>query len=1021
MSRLDIKLLGPPQISIDGAPAPGFDYAKVLALLLYLAVEQGRIHGRDALAELLWPEQPSQAGRSSLRQALARLRHAIADQDVEPRRLLVTRETVQLNPAAAIGVDAAEFAELLRPAAGHDHRDPVACPDCLERWARAVELYRGPLAEAPAPRDALGYEEWLHARREWFASRQLDTLARLADAHEALGDPAQALAYARRALELDPWRESAHRQAMRLLAAVGERGAALAQYERCRRTLADELGIEPEEETASLYQAIKASGRPDGQAGAAPARPEEGGTLAEPPDSQPVAPSPSSALAPAPLPAPPTSFVGRESELEQLRGLLARPGCRLLTLLGPGGTGKTRLAIELAAHAAPAFADGVCWSALADLSSVDELPGALARALGAQLDNANDPRASLRDIIGQRELLIVLDNVEHLVEGAGLVAELLAAAPRLRVLATSRERLQLQAEWVFDVVGLSFPGAAAGPGDGETDAVRLLLERAGQLQRAPADEPEERAAAVAIARMVEGNPLALELAAAVRRRRSFAAISTALEADVDLLRVTLRDVPERHRSVRAAIEYSWRLLSPAERRAMTRLAIFRGGLAPEAALGVANADEEMLEGLVDKSMLRCSVVSEAGAQRLRFELHELLRRFAAEQLVAAGEAQAARLAHLAWCLSLAEMAEPLVNGAEQERWLSRLEAEHANLRAAIAYALDSRLAEPAQRIGAALTRFWWMRGHLREGQSLLQRSLELEGGTLATRARALHGEAALATQRGDIDRARELMERSLELERQVGRKLELSRILNNLAFVYINLGDYERAEILVSEALVYDRELGDERGVAFDLGTLAQAAHFQGNYSRAVELLVESLAGHRKANDTHSVAVTLLNLAAALFGQGELHAAQPYLDEALLIFRALGSAYGIAFVLLHVARIAYSKGEGAAARATLAECLPLLSALGVTGELAGALSLAARLALDAGEERRGARLWGAAMELLDGRDATLQPPDMLDFGLQLAQARARVAADVWAAGWAEGRSLSTEGAVAEALWEKPQA
>ncbi len=1007
MPRLEISLLGPPRLAVAGTAAVGFDYAKVLALLVYLALEPGRPHSRDALAELLWPDQPPQTGRTSLRQALARLRQALADHDAQPPLLLVTRETVQFNLAGDVALDTATFAELLRPLPGHSHREPAACPACLERWSRAVELYRGPLADAPPPRDATAYEEWLHARREWFAQQQLDALARLADAHEALGGPTQALVYARRALELDPWREPAHRQMMRLLAAIGERSAALAQYERCRRILADELGLEPEEATTELYQAIRADKTTGGEGDKGTRR--QGGSTSDaalpPSPPPPVPPSPAPPLALAPLPIPPTSFIGRQAELRELQTLLARPECRLLTLLGPGGTGKTRLALQLAERAAPAFADGVCWAPLAGLSSADELPNAIARAIGYAADDSADPRAALREALAGRELLIVLDNVEHVVAGAGLLAELLAAAPRLRILATSRERLQLQAEWVYDLPGLPYPGPAAGPAGATTDAVRLLLERAGQLGRSPADDPDELAGAITIARMVEGNPLALELAAAARR--PFAGIAVALEADLDTLRVTLRDLPERHRSVRAAIEYSWRLLSPAERRAMARLGIFRGGLAPEAALTVAGADDPLLDALVDKSLLRRT------GERL--ELHELLRRYAAEQLAATGQAHETRLAHLNWCVAFAEAAEPLINGTEQERWLARLEADHANLRAALGFAVEQRLAEPAQRIAAALVRFWWMHGHLREGYGWLGRILALEGGTLATRARALHAAGGLATQKGDFDTARDLMERSLELERIVGRKKELSRVLNNLAFAYINQGEHERAEALIREALELDRELGDERGVAFDLGTLSQIAYFQGNYERATDLLAESLAGHRRAGDTHSVAVTLLNLGSALFAQQRFEAARPYLDEALALFRALGSAYGIAFVLLHLARIAYTSGQPELTRATLAECLPLLASLGVTGELAGALALAARMALDAGDPRRGARLWGAAMLLLDERGATLQPPDLLEFGVQLAAARASADPQVWAVGWAEGRALSSEQAVAEVL------
>lgn len=1002
MAHLGIRLLGPTQITLDGASAPAFDYAKVLALLIYLAVEGDRAHSRDALAELLWPDQEAQVGRSSLRQALARLRQGIADQAAKPSRLLITRESVQFNPDCDYTLDTALFAQLLATRPGHMHYEAGACPSCIERWEQAVELYRGPFAEGVLPRDAYGYEEWLIARREWFANQQLSTLARLADAYESFGELEQALAYARRALELDPWREPAHRQVMRLLATQGLRSAAIAQYERCRQILANELGVEPEETTSELYRAIKFEQQP-----AIEGSNSRAGITAEATASSPPPANASPPIHTTNLPIQPTSFIGREGELHELGELLEQPHCRLLTLLGPGGAGKTRLAIQLAERVAQRFGNDVCWVALAQLRSVDELTDTLARVLGCPADDAGDLTNRLREAVANRHMLLILDNLEHLIAGTDLINELLMAGPQMTVLVTSRERLQLRSEWVYDVGGLAFPADPADPHSAEYDAVRLLIERASQVQRAGVDTPAELAAAARIARSVEGNPLALELAAAARRARPFTTIAATIETDLDLLRVTLRDLPERHRSVRATLAYSWQLLDLAERHTLAWLAIFRGGLTTQAAQAVTHAPEDRLEALADKSMLR-----RAGE---RFELHELLRRFAAEQLTARGQAQAAHEAHLEWCVSFAEMAEPLINGAEQEYWLSRLDADHANLRAALAWAIEHGHAEQAQRISAALMRFWWMRGHLREGRTWLERALRLPGSSNAAQARALHGAGGLSTQLGDLPAAQALLTASLELERLVGRKAELTRILNNLAFVYINQAEYEQAEALITEAIAFDRELDDQRGVAFDLGTLAQVAYFQGDYMRAVNLYRESLAGHTQAADKHSIAVTLLNLGSALRLCGQTTDARSQLEQGLLLFRTIGSAYGISFTLLQLARLANTEGEIGQARLALSECLPLMDSLGTAGELASALALVAQLTTNLSTARRGARLWGAAMALLNKRGASLQPPEMLEFGLQLAQARAHTEASTWAAGWADGHAITTEEALAEAL------
>jgi DNA-binding SARP family transcriptional activator/predicted ATPase len=1004
MARFVLNLLGPPRITIDGAAVPAFDYAKVLALLVYLAVEADRPHSRDSLAELLWPDQAPQVGRSSLRQALARLRSAIGDQEIEPPHLLVTRETVQFNQASDAERDTATYMELLAPRAGHAHREAIACPACLERWEQAVALYRGPFAEGAVPRGADSYEEWLLVRREWFARQQLDTLTRLAAAYEALGRPASALGHARRALELDPWREPAHRQIMRLLASQGERGQALTQYERCRRILADELGVEPEEATVELFQTIRA----DRAATQQPESPSNNLVILAPAVvAEPLPTVPARPQVPLNLPVQPTSCIGRERELVELDRLLVRPDCRLVTLLGPGGTGKTRLALQLVERLAGRFHDGACWISLAPLRSLDEFTGTLARALGCAADDTGDLIAQIWQAVATRQMLLALDNLEHLLDAADIAADLLAAGSQLTILATSRERLQLRAEWIYDLGGLAFPSTESADDVLEYDAIRLLTERAGQVRRDGIDEPAERAAAARIAGAVEGNPLALELAAAARRSRPFSAIAIAIESDLDILRVTLRDLPERHRSVRATLEYSWRLLSSAEQQALARLALFRGSFAPEAAKAVARADQELLETLADKSMVR-----RAGE---RYELHELLRRFAAEQLAAFGEVQATNEALLAWVMAYAEMAEPLVGGAEQEHWLGRLEADHAHLRAALGWAIEQGRPESAQRVGAALMRFWWVHGHLREGRDWLERALKLEGGTPASRARALHGAGGLAGQMGDLPAARAQMAASLELERSVGRKAELTRVLNNLAFVLINQAEYEEAEALIIEALALDRELADDRGVAFDLGTLGQLAYFQSDYPRAAEYFTESLHGHLNADDTHSIAVTRLNLGSALRLQGRAAEAQVQLEQSLGLFRSMGSSYGVAFSLVQLARLAAAAGKLPEARAAVRESLPLLSSLGTTGELAGTLALVAQLTVDAGGPQRQARLWGAAMALLDQRGASLQPPEMLEFGQQLAQARSTIPAPLWSAGWAEGHAMTTEDAIAEAL------
>jgi predicted ATPase len=841
----------------------------------------------------------------------------------------------------------------------------------------------------------------LQVQREWYAQRQISALVLLAEAHAARAEPLQALHYARRALELDPWHEPMHRRIMRLLAAQGERNAALAQYERCRRVLADELGVEPEAATRALADQIRA--------GAATAvAPPTTEAPAGPPPASPISAPP--ALTLAPLPVPPTRLIGRAAEVRDLEALLTRPACRLLTLLGPGGVGKTRLALRLAELLAHRYADGVLWLTLDGLVAVEAFTALLARALGCAVDDTGDALAQVRTALAPRRLLLALDNFEALMSAAAVVRELLSAAPHLTILITSRERLQLQSEWVYDVDGLALPGDPAEPWN--ADALVFFADR---LQQAGyrLDPIADLAAAVRIARLVEGNPLALELAASACRAQRPADVAAAIEADLDVLRVRLRDVPERHRSMRAAIAYSWNLLTGGERLMLAFLSVLRNGFSDDAAVAVAHASPDDLVALADKSLLR-----RAGS---RNTLHELVRRFAAEQLAITGQAPVARVAQLDWCVAYAEAAEPHLTGAAQQEWLEQLEVEHANLRAALAYAIEHAHTDAALRLVAALVRFWWMHGHVREGRGWIEQALALEGGSIPARARALHAGGSLAGQMGDLAVAVRLLEQSLALERTVGRPAELVRVLNNLAFLYLNHAEYAAAETLLAEALALDQARGDAHGVAFDYGGLAQIAFFRSDYVRASELWLTSLAGHRRAGDRHSVAVTLLNLGSVRRFQGDLTAARSALEESLAAFRTLGSAYGLAHTHVQLAHLAYAVGDRPAAQAQLAAGLPLFADQGVSGELAGALSLCARIALDDGQVRRSARLWSAALMLLDDRGASLQPPDMLEFGRTLAAARAQAAGREWDAGWAEGRTLALEVVIAAALAGNPAA
>ncbi|GIK41331.1 MAG: hypothetical protein BroJett011_51640 [Chloroflexota bacterium] len=616
-ARLELRLLGQPQVHLDGAAVTDFRTAKVEALLYYLAVT-GRPHGRESLVMLLWGDMPEAAAKRNLTQVLSLLRKQFAP------FLEITPQQIGLKPESPYWVDVQLFQQSLETI------DPTQEP---ERLRQVVGLYQGDFLQGFYVKDALDFEEWVLTQRERLRELMIQALDSLVNHYLGQTDYPAGLDIAARLLVLEPWRETAHRQMMLLLARSGRREAALAQYENCRRILAEELAVEPMAETTVLYQRLKAA----------------------------------AAALPHNLP-PPTTFVGRERELGHLRSRLGQPDCRLLTLVGPGGIGKTRLAIEAARRCLEpifgpdevSFADGVYFVNLAPVNAGETTNGglsearqatnpilvALAAAVGFSFQGAADLKTQVFDHLRRKEMLLVLDNFEHLVEETGLLVELLNAVPGIRLLVTSRERLNLREEWVWEVGGLNYPRrgtilrqaqAERGPGsqaDSQISMANLQTYEAIvlfclQAQRIRGDfslSEDEAPYVLRLCQLVEGAPLALELAASWLRVLSCAEVAARVERSLDFLSSSLRNVPERHRSVRAVFEQSWQMLSEPEQAVFRRLSLFKGGFQREAAQAVAGARLPILTSLVGKSLLR---LTPSG----RYQLHEVLRQFAAEKLL----------------------------------------------------------------------------------------------------------------------------------------------------------------------------------------------------------------------------------------------------------------------------------------------------------------------------------------------------------------------------------------------------
>jgi predicted ATPase/class 3 adenylate cyclase/Tfp pilus assembly protein PilF len=701
------------------------------------------------------------------------------------------------------------------------------------------------------------------------------------------------------------------------------------------------------------------------------------------------------------LPATPAPLIGREHEVEAACALLRQAAVRLLTLTGPGGIGKTRIALQVAAALLDHFVGGVFFVALAPINDPDLVAATIAQTLGVR-EAAGKPLAeSLMDYLQNKDMLLVLDNFEQVVEAAPLLAGMLAGCPKLKVLITSRAVLHLSGEHEFVVPPLASPDPRRLPDIealAQYEAIRLFVERA-QAVKADFALTNENALAVAeICQRLDGLPLAIELAAA--RSKLFAPSAllarlagTKRDSSLRLLTGGARDLPARQQTLRSAIDWSYDLLDAGEQTLFARLGVFVGGWTLEAAEAVCQfriENEELrtdpdtfsifegLAALVDKSLLR----QEAGVDgEPRFTMLGTIREYALERLVTREDAESSRHLHAWHYLALAEAAEPALTGPQQALWLARLEQEHDNMRAALQWLLDRGEAETAIRLSGALGRFWYVHGHPSEGRRWLEGALaqsHLHAGVqlpAAVRSKALNGAGALAWMQGDYVQATTFFTESLALRRELGDKQGIASSLGNLGLVALRQGEYERAEALLTENLALYRELGHQRGIARALNNLGVVTQHQGNYDRATAFLEESMALQRGLGDKGGIASSLANLGEIARYQGDYARATALYEESLALYRELGD------------------------RNRIVDCLEGLAVV------AGAKEQAAR----------AARLFGAAEALRESIGMPVSPADRASYNRNVGAVRTQMDAGILAEAWAAGRAMSLEQVITEAL------
>jgi predicted ATPase/class 3 adenylate cyclase len=726
------------------------------------------------------------------------------------------------------------------------------------------------------------------------------------------------------------------------------------------------------------------------------------------------------------LPLQPTPLVGREKEVSEVCDLLRGDETRLLTLTGPGGIGKTRLALQAAADLLDDFSDGAFLVPLATLTEAELLLPTVAETLGVRESGEQPLDESLKDYLSERRVLLVLDNFEQVLGAAPTVTELLAGAPGLKVLATSRAPLGLYGEKEYAVPPLSVPDVRHLP-DLKTlsqyEAVRLFIERA-KSAKADFEVTDDSAPAVAeICVRLDGLPLARELAAARIKMLPPRAMLHRLGSRLKLLTGGARDLPERQRTLRGTIEWSHALLDEGERTLFGRLAVFSGGRTLEAIEAICDAEGDLpvdafdgISSLVDKSLLR---QEEGPGGEPRFVMLETVHEFAREKLRQSAEAEQIKRVHAEYFLTVAEEAFPELRGPHQLEWLERLEAEHDNMRAALSWALDRKEVESALRLGSALSGFWSVRDYQSEGRRWLGEALAMDGRVSPeVRAMALAGAGWLAMDQGDLGRAKEACEEGLELLANEARE-EASEarlwLLGFLGWVAWQREQHEQAKQLFEEGLALSQEMSDIWWLATSLSNLAVVSQSLGDSERATELYYESMGLLREQGDKHSLAINLNNLAMVVYSQGDLGRAAQLTEEAVALFRELGARGDAALGLCNLGWIALLQDDLGRTTDLYRESLSLSWDTGLNQIVQGSLEGLACLAGAQGKTERATQLWGAAQALHETKGI----PRDIDF---LAEADARISAvrsgmgeEAWEEAWHKGRAMTLDEAVSYAL------
>jgi predicted ATPase/DNA-binding SARP family transcriptional activator len=1017
---MDYRILGPLEVYEEGR-ALALGGVKERALLAVLLLHPGEVVSVDRLIDDLWGEHSPAGAVNTVQSYVSRLRKVL---HAHGSPILVTRRPGYLLQLEANELDAHRFASAVEAGRAALMRGEFGVASNALR--RALDLWRGPaLAD-------FAYEPFAQAEVARLEELRLAALEDRLEADLALGRHTDVVAELKNLAATHPLRERVQAQLMIALYRCGRQAEALDAYRAARRLLVEDLGTEPGRELQRVHDLVL--------------RHDSSLELRTPPANN--------------LPVQTTSFIGREWEVAEVQKLLL--GTRLLTVTGVGGSGKTRLAIEVGRKVSLDYPDGVWLAELGSLADEDMVAETVATTLGLRQQSGVSLDEALATALGRRHELLILDNCEHLIEGcARLIAMLLNSCPNVGVLATSREALGVSGETVWQLPPLAFPDDDWAPLEelNRFESVRLFIERAAAASPGTRLLAANALAVARICRRLDGIPLAIELAATRVRLLAPEEIDEHLDDRFRLLSTGSRAAPARQQTLRATVDWSHDLLTPQEQMLFARLSVFAGGFTLDAAEAVCSGrgigrDEtlDLLGRLVDKSLV---VRQEPVTAAAKYRLLETLRQYGRERLTAAGDTDNFSKRHANYFLELAERAEPELRGSQQGMWLERLELELDNLRVAIAWSLESRHTEIALRLATAMARDREMQGNVREGLGWLERALSIGGAPDDLRARAIVVAGGLAEEVGELERATTFAEQALSMYRTLGDRGGMARATTLMGSVAQYQGDYERSTQLLTEGLAAFRALDDTWNTAWTLHRLGMVTRMRGDYDQACAFHEESLLLSRRTGDAARVAYSLWMLGVVERYRGDYESAAKRCEESLHVFEAMNDSSGMAHArltlgdvarlredferavalyeralvelqklgdrrcvassLANLGAVALRRSAAPRAGALYRESLEIRSDVGDKAGIAECLEGLALVEAAAGHPIDAARMLGAAENLREVTGAVLPPAERAGREKDLAAVRAALGDGGFSSAWQRGREMTPEEATSIAL------